>query len=180
MVTDSVLSLFQSCPTGGLSKMVVVGRSAAAPVDWRTTSELVNYVRTAFAMSVTDLASALGVERPTIYSWLKDSATPSPAKARHLQSVVRLADLWGQVGAGGRKPEMAAEVAPGITLRDALTDDPFAWQAEIEHCLKMQAGQPERLAAMNRIKQATRDAGIPKRTAADFDLATGRPLSFES
>src|SRR5665213_2596902 len=48
-------------------------RPKAPVVERRDVSDLVDTIRSAFRLSITELASVLRVKRPTIYSWLKDN-----------------------------------------------------------------------------------------------------------
>jgi len=144
----------------------------------RSSSELVNSIRSAFKLSITDLAAILGVERPTVYSWLKDSATPSVANDRRLQSVFVLADTWSQVAADNQGPALRAQTTFGGTLLDALKSQDLSLKRLKEHLIA-EAKMTRRNAPRDYAALA-RQAAVPPRPDTDFDIATGRPLGPES
>jgi transcriptional regulator with XRE-family HTH domain len=144
----------------------------------KPTSEIVNTIRSAFGLSITDLAGALGVERPTVYSWLKDQSTPTRARAGRLGTVLRLADVWVANTEGRFHPSLRAQTARGRTLLEALREDALP-EAEIIANLESQARNGRAMATKDRLTAPLRDRSIPQRPDADFDAATNRPLGPE-
>jgi len=160
--------------------MRLSGSSASVVVDYlddeKPTSEILNVIRSVFALSVTDLAGVLGVERPTIYSWLKDQSTPSKARADRLGQVLRLADVWVSLAGSESKPSLKARGVGETTLLDALKAKELD-QANIEFILQAQAQVKSRSTdSMAGISNLVHARGIPERPLSDFDVATGRPL----
>lgn len=142
-------------------------------------SQAVNEIRESFNLSVTDLAQLLGVERPTIYSWLKNAAQPTGARAERLVQVRDLAKFWDRSGAAGVKLNLNANIAPGMSLLDGV-QNLGSWRAEVDACLVAQARLPRRLAALEHLRASATDNRLTAISGDDFDLATGRPLAYES
>ncbi|CAM5396876.1 hypothetical protein LSHI6S_02151 [Leifsonia shinshuensis] len=146
--------------------------------DAQPTSEVVNAIRSAFGLSVTDLAAVLGVERPTIYSWLKDQSLPSATRRDRMGLVLRLADTWTAMVGGGAAPALTSTVATGVDLLTALRE-PKLWEAEIVENLRAQASASRRGGRGKKLVAVPRGQGADLRSTTDFDIATGRPLGPE-
>lgn len=141
-------------------------------------SEIVNAIRKSFALSVTDLAAVLGVERPTIYSWLKDQSSPSPARLQRMGLVLRLADTWTAATNGAATPVLSARTESGMELLRALKE-PKLWETEILDALSSQAAAAASRSRRSRLSTLARERGLEMGGSADFDIATGRPLGPE-
>ena len=178
-LTDQLIKLVSSRRTGSRVRVVVAGVESSVVKPDDPISSMVNRIRLAFGLSVTDLAAVLGVERPTIYSWLKDGSTPAPARLTRVRQVLTLADTWSDIRAGRSAPSMTSEVAPGVDLRSALREV-HLWGAEIDANLREQAAS--RRADETRAEgllDLAEELGLAARPAGDFYLATGRPLGPE-
>jgi DNA-binding transcriptional regulator YiaG len=140
-------------------------------------SEAVDTIRKSFALSVTDLAAVLAVERPTIYSWLRDQAAPSRARAERLGNVLRYADLWTTNAASSSAAMMKAKTPLGRTLLEAFKEAVLP-DEEITACLMGQARLSSR-SKTDVLMDSVRASAIPQRSDADFAQATNRPLGPE-
>ena len=69
--------------------------SRAKPVDMRSPAEHVANIRDVFAVNMSDLASVLGVTRPTVYAWLAGQEPKGEAVIR-IQQLSRAADKFNQ------------------------------------------------------------------------------------
>lgn len=177
-LTDHLMRLVSSRSTGSRVRVVVEGVESTVAEPSAPISSMVNRIRLAFGLSVTDLASVLGVERPTIYSWLKDGSTPAPVRLARVEQVLALADTWSGLGTGRNTPNLTSEVAPGVDLVSALSE-PHLWGAEIHFNLREQASSRRaREARSERLLAVAEELGLA-RPEADFDIATGRPLAPE-
>ncbi len=177
VVTEALLLLATRRATGASARILVLERTPAYIDVAQPTSEVVNAIRSAFGLSITDLASVLGVERPTIYTWLKDQATPSAARLERMGLVLRLADTWTAAVDGGATPVLASAVSDGVTLLAALRA-PKLWEAEIIANLYAQASAGA-LRRTGKLVSVANGQGADPRSASDFDIATGRPLAPE-
>src|SRR5277367_160352 len=75
-------------PSGTLHVRVTRGSDSIIDSDrMLDAQEKLAGIRRYLSLSVTDLAKALHVVRPTIYSWLRDEATPRAEHAQRLEAV---------------------------------------------------------------------------------------------
>lgn len=178
-LTDHLIKLVSSRRTGSRVRVVVEGVESPTVKPNVPISSMVNKIRLAFGLSVTDLAAVLGVERPTIYSWLKDGSTPAPARLARVQQVLALADTWSELGVGRNTPTLTSEVAPGVDLRSALREA-HLWAAEIDVNLRNQAAAGLTAEARSEgLLVLAEELGLAARPEGDFDIATARPLAPE-
>jgi transcriptional regulator with XRE-family HTH domain len=177
VVTEALLHLAAKRATGASARFLVLERTPTYIDESQATSEVVNTIRSSFGLSVTDLATVLGVERPTVYSWLKDQSTPAAARLERMDLVLRLADTWTASAGGGYAPDLTAAVSEGVSLLAALRA-PTHWESEIIANLTAQAAAVSKRRGM--LVSVTSGQGADARPSSDFDIATGRPLAPES
>ncbi|CAN5405688.1 hypothetical protein BH09ACT1_BH09ACT1_21370 [soil metagenome] len=144
----------------------------------KLTSEIVNSIRTAFGLSITDLAAVLGVERPTIYSWLRDQSIPSAVRMPRMSLVLRLADTWTAKSGAETAPVLSAHTQSGKTLLEALKE-PSLWESEILSALNTQAASSGLRSRPSRLSALARERGLENVASAEFDIATNRPFGPE-
>ncbi len=60
----------------------------------------IEQIRDGLAFNVSEVAKALGVTRPTIYSWMKGNAPQDSTKAERLKRLAMLADHWKALSGG--------------------------------------------------------------------------------
>jgi excisionase family DNA binding protein len=58
---------------------------------------MISRVRSELGLTITELATILGVERPTIYAWLSETVVPYPRNRRRLQELYRIALAWSDM-----------------------------------------------------------------------------------
>jgi transcriptional regulator with XRE-family HTH domain len=175
--TDALFRALERGTTSVAARLLVV--EDVAYIDHaQPTSEVVNAIRSAFGLSVTDLAAVLGVERPTIYSWLKDQSVPSASRLDRMGLVLRLADTWTGMAGAGVSPALTSTVTTGVDLLTALRE-PKLWEVEIAGNLRAQATAARNGAHGKKLIAVPRGHGADLRSRADFDVATGRPLGPE-
>lgn len=58
------------------------------------TREMLSTGKATFSLSTTELARLLGVERPTVYSWLRDETEPQSRNAERIKRLYTLAGRW--------------------------------------------------------------------------------------
>lgn len=102
---------------------------AAKPVDetlqLATTAEMVEAIRSAFNLNITQLAGVLRIERVTVYAWLRTEGVDKlhPSNRDRLQALFNLAKEWRRyTPLAGR---YIVEVVPGMekTLLELLNGD---------------------------------------------------------
>lgn len=98
-----------------------------------STSAMLGTIRAAFSLNVTELAEVLRVERPTVYSWLREDVTLRPANRERLVSLWRLAERWTQAAGGSLGELKHSPVTDGYTVLDLLRADPLRRHPLGEH-----------------------------------------------
>ena len=88
-----------------------------------TISDKLLEIRKALSVNMTELAKILRVERPTLYAWFKDEASPISANYNRVSQVHKLAKQW--MSMSHRPPEsMKREpLLSGKSLLDILAED---------------------------------------------------------
>ena len=81
--------------SGGTRYRVAVESTSMLPLAEYNFSEsvpsMLAKVKSVFALNVSDLAKVLGVERPTVYTWMDERATPHRSNYERLEQVFDLA-----------------------------------------------------------------------------------------
>ena len=57
-------------------------------------AELIGRIKEGWALNMTELAELLGVQRPTLYNWLKGKTSPDAKLLKHLQTLAATAADW--------------------------------------------------------------------------------------
>ncbi len=72
-------------------------------VESRTLTEQLRDIRKAFGLNASDLATLIGVSRPTLYTWLDGQAPKSAEAVEHIFSLSKVADDFASLGL--RRPD---------------------------------------------------------------------------
>ncbi len=101
--------------------------SKAKQVDMRSPAEHVANIRDVFAVNMSDLASVLGVTRPTVYAWLAGQEPKGEAVIR-IQQLSRVADQFNQANIIRLDKLVHRPILNGRSLLDLLKtdEDPIA------------------------------------------------------
>ncbi|WP_208344851.1 hypothetical protein [Aetokthonos hydrillicola] len=101
--------------------------SKAIPVDTRSPAEHVANIRDVFAVNMSDLASVLGVTRPTVYAWLTGQEPKGEALVR-IQQLSCAADKFKQANIIRLDKLVHRPILNGRSLLDILKtdEDPIA------------------------------------------------------
>jgi transcriptional regulator with XRE-family HTH domain len=149
--------------------------SKRAPIlENRRTSQLVDTIRKAFRLTVTDLAAVLRVQRPTVYAWLKDDAELKAENEWRLHQVAELADEWLILVPRGGGPD--ALEGPGLS-RDMITLLSLP-DLDTEGSRAALADEARTVQSVSRRSRFRDDLSTraPRRSESEFDLETRRPL----
>jgi DNA-binding transcriptional regulator YiaG len=153
-------------------------REQQAPVlERRPVSDLVDTIRSAFQLSVTELASVLRVKRPTIYSWLKDNPELRPENEERLRLTASLADEWLKLVAGMRGDASLRGAAPSRDFVALLSSEVFDADG-LRAALADEARAARSVTRRSRFREDLRSR-VPRRSESNFDVATRRPLGPE-
>ncbi len=72
----------------------LVGLAVIAPLSH---NEMISAIRSSLSLRIKELAEVLRVQRPTIYSWIKDEVEPSASNRERLQQIYRIASKWNRL-----------------------------------------------------------------------------------
>lgn len=97
-------------------------------VDMRSPAEHIANIRDVFAVNMSDLASVLGVTRPTVYAWLAGQEPKGEAVIRRIQQLSRAADQFNQANIIRLDKLVHRPILNGRSLLDILKadEDPIA------------------------------------------------------
>lgn len=98
-----------------------VSETHVAGQSVQTTSEIIVAVRSALGLQITELASILHVQRPTIYAWVDDRATPHPQNRERLHQLYRVVREWEQLSDRPLSARLRHVAQDGKSLLDLLT-----------------------------------------------------------
>jgi hypothetical protein len=98
-------------------------------------AEMLAAIRSRLSLSITDLAAALEVKRPTIYSWIEGSAEPKQKRVGMIQSLHRVAERWASLSTQPVGVLLTRVDDQGLSLRDRIRrrefDAAFSWLATL-------------------------------------------------
>jgi len=80
-------------------------------------------IRSSLSLQVKELAQAVAVERPTVYSWINAERTPQPANRERLHTLYRLAQYWNRLSDLPLGKALHELDPDGRTIFDYLRDD---------------------------------------------------------
>jgi transcriptional regulator with XRE-family HTH domain len=175
----AVADLLQGSFSGSAS-LIVLRSPAHENPQWRTVDELVGSIRVAFGLTVADTARVLGVERPTIYSWLRGESTPTTSNRQRIEKVFEMADIWLSQAIPGPISGVKSVASDGKSIFDLL-EEPHLRAWLIGELIQSAAKQAHAGPAQRRsISSRATELGInAQRDNEQIDFLTGRRLSPE-
>jgi hypothetical protein len=111
------------------------------------TQEKLAGIRRYLSMNVTDMARALRVARPTVYSWFRDEAGLRSHHLQRVEAIYRIARRWRRISTQPVGAFLAQPLASGDSLHDLVSakalnesdiQDAFA---QIQKALNRSSGQ---------------------------------------
>lgn len=77
--------------------VVAIDPHAADLADGNSLPKKLDRIKSHLGLGMKHLAAALGVERPTVYAWVKGTRAPQPKRWDRIQSLLELADHWQEL-----------------------------------------------------------------------------------
>jgi hypothetical protein len=77
-----------------VSKRIELRSELHRPVSVATTQDQITFILSALSLRVTELASVVDVQRPTIYAWLQGDFSPQAENKSRLRTLFKLASEW--------------------------------------------------------------------------------------
>jgi transcriptional regulator with XRE-family HTH domain len=137
-------------------------------------------VRTALGLNVSELARVLGVERQTVYSWLRGQSQPHKGNLKRLYALSRL--VQAQVGRQLDRQAIRTPGEDGRSLFDLLSDE-LLEEGAIAQRLQLIAHvtqTPDERRPQSWLKTAAERHGVNMvEERGEFDRFTGKRLGSE-
>ena len=141
-------------------------------------------IRSALSLQMKELAEAVGVERPTVYSWINDQNTPQPANRQRLHAIYRLAEQWNKLTNTPLGKALHHVDTEGRSLFDLLRDSPIP-TSTIHNRLRVMAQAAKSASPTNStsVRELARKHNIDLSRVGDsqddIDLETGKRIDAD-
>jgi len=141
-------------------------------------------IRSALSLQMKELAEAVGVERPTVYSWIKDQNTPQPTNRQRLHAIYRLAEQWNKLISTPLGKALHYVDTEGRSLFDLLRDSPIP-TSTIHNRLRLVAqtlksGPPVNSTSVRELaRKHSIDLSRVADSQDDIDLETGKRIDAD-
>jgi transcriptional regulator with XRE-family HTH domain len=105
---------------------VVHVSSAVGPsaVKLAPAAELIGQIKEGWSLNMTELAKLIGVQRPTLYNWLKGKTAPDSKFQKQLQTLAATSADWKEATAGSNWNfllDYSGPKADEVTIREVLS-----------------------------------------------------------
>lgn len=176
------------------SLMNATGSGSKGIVDWVTREErnlgadlsvpeIIALIRTIFSLNVTELAAAMKVERPTIYSWAAGKTLPHASNMRRLFKLLQLANFLTAraprpLGRAVREIDETDESIATLLAHETINDERV--QARLRTIIDKFAHTSRRLSPMESAAKHGINTMKYKRNQDGIDGFTGKRIEPES
>lgn len=138
-------------------------------------------IRSALSLQIKELAEILGVQRPTIYSWLDGKQKPQAANQKRLVMLLQIARFWTNQSSRPVGKAVRQEInGDGETLLDQLKKTRVDEQAVRLHMQAIAddtvATEPKKLSILEAAKSKGMDVSGIKSQRDMIDTITGKRL----
>lgn len=177
---DAIRLIASFCDRSGATvplKTSAVSTEVPTPIS-REPREALSLIQSALGLSITAVAAVLRVERPTIYSWLRSTATPNASNGQRIDSIVKLAEYWLSLSDGARLEGLRDEVLDGKSLFDLLKEEYLRTFTAESVMRELHRRSSDRLRRRS-LRDIARDLEISSPDSTEFDVSTGRRIADE-
>lgn len=147
-------------------------------------SELVAEIRSSLALQIKEFAEVVGVERPTVYAWIKGVSAPQKHNQSRLRQLYRISQAWNRLSTqpvGGMLREVDES---GASVLDHLRKSPIPEETILERfrsiASRSSAISPKRRSSL---REFARERGINLQGVIEqsdvVDVTTGKRASLE-
>lgn len=175
------------CGTGSDSKLFIDIPPKEDTASALSSNEIIAYIRSSLSLQVKELAEILRVQRPTIYSWIKEESEPSTTNRQRLQQIFRLATSWNHNCYLPADRFIRAPNEDGYSVLDMLREEHLD-EDKILTKFRHLASERLKLKTQNDEKRPTSDAivsryGLRSDSVSDqqnlIDITTGKRTSID-
>jgi len=192
-LSDSILSsvITTRGPAGSRFRVIFTtaeSSPSAAPREEGTQSpsyeDQIALIRSALSLQIKELAEAVGVKRPTVYSWINDENSPQATNRDRLHAIYRLAQQWSRLSSSPLGKALHDVDEQGISVFDFLRKPTISSASIIGRfrtLVTAQQAQPR--TASTSVRELARQHDIDLSRVADrqddIDIETGKPFSTD-
>ena len=148
------------------------------PLDSDEIKGAIASIKIAFGLSTKDLAKVLGVERQTIYAWVREENEPRDENSHRMCSLLLLANEWNTLSGLPAKRLLRMEWESGTTLFGELCRDPLnpdKIRSIMQRCAELvNEGRVPRRSVEQILVDKGLDPAKYRVPEAEFDAATGK------
>jgi hypothetical protein len=101
--------------------VIEISQHVADVADGGSLPENLDRIKSNLGIGMKHLAAALGVERPTVYAWVKGTRSPQPKRWERIQSLLELADHWQALSRHPLSRRIFVPVKSGQSVMDLLS-----------------------------------------------------------
>ncbi|MCI0629309.1 MAG: hypothetical protein L0Y44_01485 [Phycisphaerales bacterium] len=138
-------------------------------------------IRAAFSLQMTELAAALGVERPTVYGWVQGKNAPYKKNRDRLHQIYRMAKRWQALSSVPIRDLIRQPTESGKSIIDLLNDEQIDETKVTSLLDAFSSVLKERSAGRKSASELAEIHGIQLESdqarRAIFDVATGKRFS---
>jgi len=141
-------------------------------------------IRSALSLQMKELAEAVGVERPTVYSWINDQNSPQPTNRQRLHAIYRLAEQWNKLTSKPLGKALHHVDTEGRSLFDLLREAPIPKSTIVDRLRVIaQAAKTAPQTSPTSVRELARKHNIDLNRVVDnqdvIDLETGKRIDAD-
>ncbi len=184
---DAMMQLMPNPGTGGTGSQTRVWYEVASadismtrqtPVSFSAAS-VVASIRSSLSLQMKELARVLGVERPTVYAWMRDEAQPQPQNRARLVELHKFASDWNRLSKLPIGPRVRRELGPeGKSLVDLLAETDIDFRSVQTRMKQLSdknvVNSPEKHGIRAVAALHGMDLSGVRESEAEFDVLTGK------
>ena len=141
-------------------------------------ADLLRLVRTALSLNMTELAGAVGVERPTVYAWLAGKSNPQSANRERLERLASYARLWKRIGTRPLGRLVRSSATGGSSVCELLCRESIP-QAQLIEQLQRLAALSAEAPRVRPAREVAQALGAGELREDEIDVATGKRFNAE-
>ena len=101
--------------------VVEIDQSVADLTEANSLPDKLDRIKSRLGIGMKHLAAALGVERPTVYAWVKGTTSPQPKRWERIQSLLELSDHWQELSRHPLSRRIFVPAESGQSVMDLLS-----------------------------------------------------------
>lgn len=150
----------------------------------KSPSEWIAEIRSRLTLQIKEFAEIVGVERPTIYAWIKGNAAPQKHNQIRLRQLHRIAMAWSRLSKSPTGTALREVDDSGLSVIDYLMKDPIPEETILGKFRAIALTSVTAKAKQRQgLREFARERGMDLSNVADqsgiVDVTTGKRASME-